>query len=194
MLTGINASYSFFGGALLGWAIIAPNLVSTGKAFGVPVSPQYPGYMNYMGMVLEDPIHKPSPRYWLVWPGTMLLLCASFSELAANYRTIWASFVSLLQPFFKRMRRIEVDEKDLIYDPAPPNEQVPWWLWTGGIVFATFLTCLVLGVQYGQNVGVSILAIIFAFLFSFIGAESAGRTNIIPGSFSATTMIPFVAH
>jgi uncharacterized membrane protein YdcZ (DUF606 family) len=162
-------------------AIIAPSLVTTGKAFGTLMNRQFPGYMNYMGMVLEDPVHKPSPRCWLVWPGTILLLCASFSELAANYKTLWASLVSVLQPFIKRLRRVEVDEKDLIYDPVPPNEQVPWWLWTGGIVFASFLTCLVLGVQYGQNVGVSILAIIFAFLFSFIGTESAGRTNINPG-------------
>lgn len=32
-----------------------------------------------------------------------------------------------------------------------------------------------MGVQFKQNVGVTILAILFAFIFSFIGAESAGR-------------------
>ena len=37
-----------------------------------------------------------------------------------------------------------------------------------------------MGLQFKQNVGVTILAIVFAFLFSFIGAESCGRTNIIP--------------
>lgn len=37
-----------------------------------------------------------------------------------------------------------------------------------------------MGLQFQQNVGVTILAIVFAFLFSFIGAESCGRTNIIP--------------
>lgn len=34
--------------------------------------------------------------------------------------------------------------------------------------------------QFKENVGVTILAIVFAFIFSFIGAESCGRTNIIP--------------
>ena len=81
---------------------------------------------------------------------------------------------------FKPLRRIEIDEKDLIYDPAPPHEQVPVWAWTGGLVISAFFTCLVLGLQYGQNVGISILSIIFAFTFSFIGAESTGRTNITP--------------
>ena len=67
MLTGLNASWSFFGGSVLAWGVVGPALVATGKAFGVAVSDQYPGYMNYMGMVLEDPINKPTPRYWLIW-------------------------------------------------------------------------------------------------------------------------------
>ena len=67
MLTGLNASWSFFGGSVLAWAIIGPAIVTTGKAFGEAVSPEYPGYMNYFNMVLEDPVNKPSPRYWMVW-------------------------------------------------------------------------------------------------------------------------------
>lgn len=55
MLTGINGSYSFFGGAFLAWGVIAPALVTTGKAFGEAVSPEYPGYMNYMGMKWPAP-------------------------------------------------------------------------------------------------------------------------------------------
>jgi len=113
-------------------------------------------------------------------PGTMLLLCGSFSELGANYTIIWASFAQMLAPLFSRFRKMEIDAKHMIYDPAPLHEQVPWWLWTGGIVISTFFTCLVLGLQYQQNVGVSLLAIVFAFIFSFIGAESTGRTNITP--------------
>ncbi|MCJ1312990.1 hypothetical protein MMC25_006666 [Agyrium rufum] len=180
MLTGLNASWSFFGGSVLAWGIIGPSLVSTGKAFGEPVSSDYPGYMNYMGMVMTDPVNAPTPRYWLVWPGTMLLLCGSFSELCANYKTLYASLVQIMAHVFSRFRRIKIDEKDLIHDPCPPDEQVPWWAWTGGIVLSTIVTCIVLGLQYGQNVGVTILAILLAFIFSFIGAESSGRTNINP--------------
>lgn len=182
MLSGINASYSFFGGSILAWGIIGPALVTTGKAFGTAVSAQYPGYMNYMGMVLSDPVHHPSPRYWLVWPGTMLLLCGSFAEILANYKTLGAYFMQAIQPLTRRIRGrdAKVDEDDLIYDPAPPEEQVPWWMWSGGIVLAIFLSCLVLGLQYQMNVGMTILAIILAFIFSFIAAESSGRTNVIP--------------
>jgi len=59
--------------------------VATGRAFGTAAVPgEFPGYMNYMSMVLDDPVNKPSPRYWLVWPGTMLLLAGSFAEVFAN--------------------------------------------------------------------------------------------------------------
>ena len=67
MLTGLNASWSFLGGSVLAWGIIGPALVTTGKAFGTAMSKDYPGYMNYMGMVMDDPVNAPTPRYWLVW-------------------------------------------------------------------------------------------------------------------------------
>lgn len=174
MLTGINASYSFFGGAVLAWGIIAPALVTTGKAFGEAVSPQYPGYMNYMNLVLDDPVNRPSPRYWLIWPGTMLLLCGSFAEVASNYKTLFAYAQQFTAPLVKRVRHtdITVNEKDLIEDPAPPEEQVPVWMWSGGVVFAIFLSCLVLGVQYQQNVGLTLLAILVSRPLTTNGARS----------------------
>lgn len=163
MLTGMNASYSFFGGAVLAWGIIAPALVATGKAFGEAVSPQYPGYMNYMSLVLDDPVSAPSPRYWLIWPGTMLLLCGSFAELVSNYKTLFAYAQQFTAPLIRRVighADVKVNEEDLIEDPSPPEEQVPVWMWSGGVTFAIFLSCLVLGVQYHQNVGLTLLAIV----------------------------------
>ncbi|KAK0270579.1 hypothetical protein LTR35_014115 [Friedmanniomyces endolithicus] len=182
-IAGQNASYSFFGGAIVAWGIIGPSLVQLGLAFGKPVDPvKYPGYMNYMSMVLADPVNKPSPRYWLVWPGTMLLLAGSFAEVASNYKTIYASMVQLFEPLTHRFRKQDVkyDESQLIEEPCPPSEMVPIWMWGGGIIISIIFTCLIMGLQFKQNVGVTILAIFFAFLFSFIGAESCGRTNIIP--------------
>ena len=61
-LTGRNASYSFFSGAVLAWAIIGPSLVATGRAFGEAVAPGvYPGYMNYMGMGTASYMDLESP-------------------------------------------------------------------------------------------------------------------------------------
>ena len=49
-LAGRNASYSFFSGSIVAWGIIGPAIVASGAAVGVAVSPDYPGYMNYMSM------------------------------------------------------------------------------------------------------------------------------------------------
>jgi hypothetical protein len=135
MIAGRSASYSFFGGAIVAWAIIGPAIVAAGDAFGTAVSPDHPGYMNYMSMVLDDPVNKPSPRYWLVWPGTMLLLAGSFAEVFANYRAIGNSFAQLFAPLFHRLRRreIKINEEGLIPEPCTPAELVSWWMWLGGI-------------------------------------------------------------
>lgn len=135
-LAGRNASYSFFGGAVVAWGIIGPTLVSMGGAFGEGVSPDYPGYMNYMSMVLIDPVNRPSPRYWLVWPGTMLLLAGSFAELAAQYKSIYASLVQLFSPLLRRVfhsNGLKVNDEDLIEEPCTPDELVPTWMWGGGM-------------------------------------------------------------
>jgi hypothetical protein len=62
----------------------------------------------------------------------------------------------------------ELDDRYLIHDPAPHHEQVPMGLWGLGIIASIFLPCLVLGLQSKQNVGITLLAILFAFLFSYI--------------------------
>ncbi|KAH0839377.1 OPT oligopeptide transporter protein-domain-containing protein [Lanmaoa asiatica] len=185
MLTGVNASYSFLGGSFLAWAIIGPIIVSTGKAFGIPVNDKIPGYMNYASMSLTDPINHPSPRYWLVWPGTLMLLCTSFAEVGCNWKSIYAAIRTMVSSITKRLRKEPLDadkptREDHFADPVPADERVPLWMWGSVLILSIIVSCVVMGVQFGQNVGITLLAIIFAFLFSFIGCESSGRTNINP--------------
>ncbi|KAJ8592372.1 OPT superfamily oligopeptide transporter [Rhizopogon salebrosus TDB-379] len=180
MLTGINASYSFLGGSFLAWAVLGPIIVAKGVAFGTVANPSIPGYMNYMGMSLTDPINKPSPRYWLLWPGTLMLLCASFAEVGCNWKSLYAAMRSACGTLLRRFSKDSVSAVDDVFDPVPEHERVPFWAWGSLLVVSTIVTCVVMGVQFGQNVGATLLAIVFSFLFSFIGCESAGRTNINP--------------
>lgn len=53
-------------------------------------------------------------------------------------------------------------------------------MWVGGMLVATVVTMVVMSTQFNQNAGVTLLAIIFAFLFSLIGAECSGRVSVIP--------------
>jgi len=101
--------------------------------------------------------------------------------------------------------------EDDVFDPVPEHERVPFWAWGSLLVISTIITCVVMGVQFGQNVGVTILgisalwykvrlrltlhhaAIFFSFLFSFIGCESSGRTNINPVT-SIGELCPAIHH
>ncbi|EIM85193.1 OPT oligopeptide transporter [Stereum hirsutum FP-91666 SS1] len=190
LLVGFNNSASFLGGSVLSWMVIGPALIATGKAFGTPVSSEYPGYISMMNMVLDDPVNQPSPRYWLIWPGTFILLCASFAEVFCNFSSVFTAIHQMLQPILARLRKSPPPstdsyiksnpESEPIYDPAPPHEQVPSWMWVGGMLLATVVTMIVMSTQFNQNAGVTLLAIIFAFLFSLIGAECSGRVSVIP--------------
>lgn len=71
-------------------------------------------------------------------------------------------------------------KEDPYFDPVPLDEQTPWWMWTGGLAAGTILTMLVMRYQFGQNAGVTLLAILFSFLFSLVGAECTGRVSVTP--------------
>jgi uncharacterized oligopeptide transporter (OPT) family protein len=82
MLSGLNASWSFFGGTVLAWGVIAPSLVKNGLAVGAHTSDEFPELMSYTSLSFKDPdryIHSPSPRYWLLWPGVLVMLYVSLS-------------------------------------------------------------------------------------------------------------------
>jgi len=53
-------------------------------------------------------------------------------------------------------RDIRVVEEDVL-DPVPEHERVPFWAWGSLLVISTIITCVVMAVQFGQNVGVTLL-------------------------------------
>ncbi|KAG8925932.1 hypothetical protein FRC02_009309 [Tulasnella sp. 418] len=192
-LSGLNASWSFLAGCILAWGVIGPAIVKSGVAFGKQIDPKnHPGYISYMSMTMKDPINAPSPRYWMLWPGVMIMLCYSFAEVAWSaplfYRSFKSAYANIV--YFIKERRaaragrefndpkpVEQENSD---DPAPPHEQVPVWAWMGGLSLATAGTLIVGKLSFGMDVGVGILALILAFIFSFIGVQSSGTTDVNP--------------
>ncbi|KDQ08611.1 hypothetical protein BOTBODRAFT_179688 [Botryobasidium botryosum FD-172 SS1] len=189
MLSGMNASWSFMGGAVLAWGILAPALVSTGKAVGVSISDEFP-LMSYQALKFkntDDYIYKPSPRYWLLWPGVLIMLCYSFAELAMSSK----SGIIQLGRLFTNMRGawtrwrnrgdntvIYADEVD--NDPSRPEDRVPNWAWMTGLTLSIIMSCALCATQFEMNVGEVILALVLGFVFSFIGVQSSGDTDINP--------------
>ncbi|KTW25666.1 hypothetical protein T552_03526 [Pneumocystis carinii B80] len=193
--SGLNAAASFFIGSVLSWAIIGPIISKTGIAPHYTVlSPEHPDWVSYSSMSLQsslnpngfDPIKSSSPRYWLLWPGVMLMLCSSFAEVIMNGPVLWLGLKRVILVLYYKLRRKEVPVfKNAIQDPAPPETQIPAWQWVPLLIVSIIFTCVVLTLQYDISVGLSLLAIFLGFLFSFIGAQSSGATDVNPVSICA---------
>jgi len=71
MLSGLNASWSFLAGAFLAWGIIGPATVATGLTQGVDLGED--SRWTYAALSFKGTVGgKPSPRYWLLWPGVSM--------------------------------------------------------------------------------------------------------------------------
>lgn len=73
-------------GAVCAWGVIAPSLIATGKAVGIAASEEFP-LVSYQGLNfddVEDYTANPSPRYWLLWPGVLMMMVYSFVDLGMS--------------------------------------------------------------------------------------------------------------
>ncbi|KAK1226738.1 hypothetical protein PQX77_010283 [Marasmius sp. AFHP31] len=182
MLSGLNASWSFLLGAVLSWGIIAPSLVKNGLAVGKPASEEFP-LVSYGSLGFSDStdeyINSPSPRYWLLWPGVLIMLLYSFTDVFLNLLPILSSMrggiVSEIKGMFRRREANPDDE-----DQTPKADLIPTSWWTIGLVLVTIMSCAILATLFPLNVGEAILALLVGFLFSFIGVQSSGATDINP--------------
>ncbi|GLB42392.1 putative OPT oligopeptide transporter protein [Lyophyllum shimeji] len=182
MLSGLNASWSFFAGSVLAWGIIAPALVKNGLAFGASISDEFP-LVSYQGLSFSDPsryVTHPSPRYWLLWPGVLIMLLYTMADVIITVLPMFASFKKeYINPrsWFSRGTVNPEDE-----DQTPMEDRIPTSWWTIGLFLSTVMCCAILATQFHMNVGEGILALILGFIFSFIGVQSSGTTDVNPVS------------
>ncbi|KAL1942739.1 hypothetical protein VTO73DRAFT_4979 [Trametes versicolor] len=183
MLSGLNASWSFLGGSVLAWGIIAPSLIKNKLAVGVSVSDEFP-LVSYNALSFDDPsdfTSAPSPRYWLLWPGILMMLVYSFTDLGMNSGFIITALRNLkfnANPREWFRGTANADEED--EDESPVEDRVPTVWWTFGLAASTIMCCAILATMFNMNVGEAILSLILGFAFSFIGVQSAGTTDVNP--------------
>lgn len=75
--------------------LVAPSLIKNGLAVGVPADDVFPERISYQALSFKNPdqyVDAPSPRYWLLWPGVLVMLVYSFADIMLS-----------LTPFFKSM-------------------------------------------------------------------------------------------
>lgn len=200
ILIGLNPALSMFGGSVLAWGLIGPLLVHTGECIGKAQfhedSMEWEGYYNF-GSLKDLGKGKPSPRYWLLWPGVMVMVCCSMAELIIQYKIIWYGFTTLFQEscsginailvkrgktnaFFARHGRDRERVEGMVEDPALPEDQVKTWWWVLGLVVTVIVAMIIFQFQWEMHPGLTILACILAFLFAFLVIQIGGVTDQAP--------------
>ncbi|KAG5643400.1 hypothetical protein DXG03_000978 [Asterophora parasitica] len=178
------AFFGAVGGSVLAWGIIAPSLVKNGLAFGRPISEDYP-LISYQALSFKDPslyVTRPSPRYWLLWPGVLMMLLYSFADVVLSMIPIIRGLTFSKEIFNVRgwftPRSSEIDPDD--EDQTPIADRIPTSWWTIGLALTTVMCCAILATLFHMNVGEAILALILGFIFSFIAVQSSGHTDVNP--------------
>ena len=70
-------------------------------------------------------------------------------------------------------------------DQTPMEDRVPVLWWAVGLTVSTISSIAILSTLFHFNVGEALLALILGFLFSFIGVQSSGHTDMNPASIIA---------
>ncbi|GKT89226.1 OPT oligopeptide transporter [Colletotrichum tofieldiae] len=206
MLVGINAALSWWLGTFVAWGIIGPTLVHYGEAIGVqrmPDSEKWSDMVNFGVMkVSDDPGWVPSPRYWMLWPGVMVLVVYSMVEFILHigvlvdgakfaFRSGARSINNRMQSrgkhnaFIAKHAGLADAQDSLVEDFAPPSQQVPIWVWATGTLVFTAVACIVCHVQFHMNAGLAILACLLGLLFAFLSIHGGAVTDCTPLTASA---------
>ena len=165
MLVGMRVALSMLGAALALLLVIAPWLQSLDAAqAGVA------GYVPSIPLVRGGTLYH--PLRWALWTGSSLMLFASLTSLAINWRTLLRSFTSL--------RRRNAGETAIAIDPAREAIEVPGlWMAAGIVPIAAAMIALQV-VAFGTAWWAGALAVVLSFLLVFVAARATGETDISP--------------
>jgi len=105
-----------------------------------------------------------------------MMLMYSFTDVFLSMLPIIKKMESPLN-LFRRFTNGQDDE-----DQTPVEHRIPFAWWSIGLTLSTVMCCAILATMFNMNVGQAILALILGFLFSFIGVQSSGTTDINPVS------------
>jgi len=200
ILIGLNPAISMFVGAVTAWGLIGPLLVHYGECIGTQLEPDDPKWDSLYSFTSLRNLGKetPSPRYWLLWPAVMVMVCASMAELLVQYKVIAWGFQSLWRQqcasintllerkgkssafFAKHGAPRRNRDVNIVEDSAPPSEQVKDWMWIVGLVVTLVLGMLIFHYQWEMHPGLTILACVLAFLFSFLAIQIGAVTDTTP--------------
>ncbi|KAG0251796.1 hypothetical protein BG011_007369 [Mortierella polycephala] len=184
LMTPGNTVYSFLLGELIAFGIAGPLMTDAGILSGR-------GGFN-------PPPMLDSAQSWFLWPGVGVMVFTAFSELGANYKSIFLACKAAVHEFRNSIRKFQkkaiVDGSHLkpTNDPIPTHEQIPTSWWVGGLFISGIWTVLVMRFNFHVPVYATIGAIIISFFLAFVGLQASGETDINPtGAVAKVTQLVF---
>lgn len=136
-----------------------------------PGDPKWDAVVTFNAMSgMGEPGYIPSPRYWFLWPGVMVMLCYSMAEFLVHFKIIWyglkyswtniaGSLRDLLakrgkkSPFLEKQAARAIGESMVVEDFATPEQQVANWVWATGCLVVLVVTCIIFEVQFHISAG-----------------------------------------
>ncbi|KAJ3342395.1 hypothetical protein HDU93_002511 [Gonapodya sp. JEL0774] len=177
LITPPNVVFSFLAGSFIAYGIGGPIMLDNGYL------------VSALGWGRTG---NGSAQSWWFWPGMALMLVTAFADIAVHWRVVWHAMRSFAINGVDRLEAWREGGKAV--DPVPDYLQIPFSWWAGGLTCSVTLTCSIMGFYFGIPLGQSILALIFAFFLSIVGAFAAGQTDINPISTLAKVVQLTFAH
>ncbi|KAI8342664.1 OPT oligopeptide transporter protein-domain-containing protein [Chlamydoabsidia padenii] len=183
LMTPGSTVLSFFISSVIIYGIIGPLMVIQGK------------FVKPYGFTSAGD----TTQSFFLWPGIALMVLSTFAELLCRYDTLWRGikggvlgiYESGRQGYYRtrmvifRQELTDEQKKHLTLERDPDeifedSELVPTWWWLSGTFISIIFTCAIMGEYFGMPVYQSIISIILAFIFSFVGVQATGETDINP--------------
>ena len=80
--------------------------MKNGLAFGIAINPDFPEMMSYQAMSFQNVsqyVTAPSPRYWMLWPGIMMMMLYTFADVVMSLIPIFLSKFELFSSGTERL-------------------------------------------------------------------------------------------
>ena len=160
MLAGTRVCLSMFLGSVLLYYVIAPWMLAYDAA--------HAGLAGYVPAFAVNPAGGFNPIRWAVWGGAALMVFASLTSLALDWRSIARAFRSL------RQRGTAAGA-----DPLAGIEVPRAWFWAGFLPFGVGMV-LVLWFAFQVSIPLGLVAVLLSSLVCLVCGRVTGETDTTP--------------
>ena len=159
LIVGMRVSLSMFFGSCVLYFVLAPLMANADAAMAGTTA-----FIPSMPLV-KDMI---APAKWALWGGTALMVMASFTTLALQWKTLARAFAGMLPGRGPKSH----DAQDEL--------EVPVWWMAAGVLPIGIALVITLWLGFGVNPLLGALSLVISMLVSVVCCRSAGEADINP--------------